>query len=689
MAHGFTLTFGGTAVTINEVVVTTPAAGSDASATGGFALHISGLKGGIDTESGTFRFLAGAVTLAPPVADALGLSDEQSSGVVGRLEMRGLATWIAGDRPIGQLSYARRESESQPGSTELHTVASGAGASGPDMTFCQLFGLSQYARTAGFVGMALATTSWNIGTAPSEWYANPDVRHPFIVSNVFRLEDGRFEQIGQSWVKHGFCAVDNEQCSTSCHGTGCTSLGVGCTDTYSADLNATQSLLGPRSEINPWSGAFVFEGSHLDSSHSHSAIDHLLLMHDSDLNPGDHENAIFFAESYYVVPDDVDVSNNFAHKPVTFSGPVNGEWDIGMSGASAAPLVGPALTSWDGASFTLLAQELPVVEFESPDGRCLLGATATPIDDTTWHYEYALYNIDMDRKVGGFRIPVPDNATITNAGFHYPFVFGDVYGNTDWEWGRDENGVYWHTNDNPCRWGTLYNFRFDADVPPADTTVTLTHFEPGLPETVTGTTLGPRLVSWPAPRFEPPLKNRYLSFFAGVREEEAETVQALRLRCREHSEHTWWVDVPDANGVCRLSCEPVFRDWGRKRLHIGDLPVKAGLTYEIQGLPEGGDHSRESEFSELAILTTTAVNGDVTGGYRKGYGWLPPDGLATFLDIQAVWRGYAGEPSAPDVLRIDIGAGVPDGLIDMRDVEAAVRAFEYPGQLSGNLPACE
>ena len=55
----------------------------------------------------------------------------------------------------------------------------------------------------------------------------------------------RFEQIGQSWLKHAFTALQDNVC-----GFGCTPastaliLASGCSDPYSASLNAGQSGLG-------------------------------------------------------------------------------------------------------------------------------------------------------------------------------------------------------------------------------------------------------------------------------------------------------------------------------------------------------------------------------------------------------------------------------------------------------------
>ena len=64
-----------------------------------------------------------------------------------------------------------------------------------------------------------------------------------IPMNMYRLKvvDGaqRFEQIGQSWMKHGFTALQFDACDFGCtpHPNG-TRLGVGCSDPYSVGLNA-------------------------------------------------------------------------------------------------------------------------------------------------------------------------------------------------------------------------------------------------------------------------------------------------------------------------------------------------------------------------------------------------------------------------------------------------------------------
>ena len=104
---------------------------------------------------------------------------------------------------------------------------------------------------------AMGTVSCNIGTVPLNWIAGTN-QHPVIGQSLYRLQNGRFEQIGISWLKHGFTALAQNLCATCNNpGTG-TLLGVGCSDPYSASLNGSQSGLGSRSEVNAATGVFTY-----------------------------------------------------------------------------------------------------------------------------------------------------------------------------------------------------------------------------------------------------------------------------------------------------------------------------------------------------------------------------------------------------------------------------------------------
>src|SRR4030095_10037100 len=117
-------------------------------------------------------------------------------------------------------------------------------------------GLAQFGSSAGTqVGLAVGTDSCNFGVENLHWFANPDQEHPVIAQNLYRMSGGpnnddRFEQIGQSSVKHAFTALTNNICSLGCNGVGGSNLGSGCSDPYGASLNSGPNLGSPAC-VNP------------------------------------------------------------------------------------------------------------------------------------------------------------------------------------------------------------------------------------------------------------------------------------------------------------------------------------------------------------------------------------------------------------------------------------------------------
>ena len=93
----------------------------------------------------------------------------------------------------------------------------------------------QFGSSGTQVGLAVGTTSCNNGNVDLNWFALPQVDHPVIPQNLYRMSGGatnteRFEQVGQSWLKHAFTALTGNACGFGCNGVGGTHLGVGCSD---------------------------------------------------------------------------------------------------------------------------------------------------------------------------------------------------------------------------------------------------------------------------------------------------------------------------------------------------------------------------------------------------------------------------------------------------------------------------
>lgn len=373
---------------------------------------------------------------------------------------------------------------------------------GADLAITNFGDMRQVGRLDDEIACGMSSTLCNLGLEPLDWFANPDPRHPMLVFNMYRLEHDRIQQLGQSWAKHGFGAAQADICGVGClpH-TNNTRLGTGCADVYGTATNVDRHNIGPRREIDPWTGSFTFEGSHIDENYDaeYSPVDLRLRVKDEDLDPQTHPTAQFFGELYAVAHDDTDHMNSLGWEPVGVQGQPGGTWSFDADSFEAT--FGPALDAWEGATRTVIPEE------PESDGRVIVAMKATPIHDGLWHYEYAIYNLDLSRGVGSFTVPVSPRARVDAVGFHAVESHGEGYGNEPWTVSRGDDGLTWATQPfevneaaNPLRWGTLYNFWFDADAEPADTMLTVGVYGPGDPSTFSGASRGPDAAGVPFKR---------------------------------------------------------------------------------------------------------------------------------------------------------------------------------------------
>ncbi len=117
--------------------------------------------------------------------------------------------------------------------------------------------------------------------------------------------------------------------------------------------------------------------------------------------------------------------------------------------------------------------------FDGDGGMYTLGWKVTDNGDGTWHYEYAVQNVNSHRSGASFSVPVGSGVNVTNIDFHdVDYHSGDGFGGSnydgsDWAVTLGPGSVSWATqietanpNANALRWGTMYNYRFDADSGP-------------------------------------------------------------------------------------------------------------------------------------------------------------------------------------------------------------------------------
>ncbi|MBI1302848.1 MAG: hypothetical protein GC172_03545 [Phycisphaera sp.] len=343
---------------------------------------------------------------------------------------------------------------------------------------------------------AIGTTSCNIGTAPLEWYASPDNRHPFIPMNAFKYRNGRFEQIGQSWGKHGFTALQQTLCG-SCQSSGTGSLlGIGCSDPYSSSLNGSQSGLGARHEINAATGSFP--GTYNSGMPSAQAtIGRRLQIRATDLDPALNSGASYIFEAQYIHQQDATAGNkmnNASYRTFTVG-------SVGSNGARALTLTGPTVQQKPAImAWPLLDPNATLTQVDVPnDGRFIAGVSVRDNGNGTWRYEYAVHNLNSHRSGRSFSIPVPAGVTVTGVGFKdVDYHSGEPFSNTDWTAQVSGGAVTWtggsfaqSPNSNALRFATMYNFWFDADQPPTGIAATLGLFRPGTPDSVTIDLKGP------------------------------------------------------------------------------------------------------------------------------------------------------------------------------------------------------
>ena len=427
--------------------------------------------------------------------------------------------------PVGKISVG---ANMQP--VEIQTIVNGetksvvmpplqhaAGAeapalvAGPDVIVGSVDSVQQPtgATNGNFVGLGVGTTSCNNGDQPVDWFQLPNTDHPVIPQNLYRMSGGtsnnqRFEQLGQSWMKHAFFALEDDQCNFGCNTSGCSTgsqLCSGCSDTYDASLNYNQDGIGSRAWVNPFTGSFP-SGANNHTGHNHTGTSHRVTVAMSDLDPPQNPGATYFGEAQYIAPSEYawcqshpgqcNMYNNVSYRQFTVSG---GPSNFTFSPVGSTFRMHPAIMAWTGATVNQVQPD------PGNDGIWFMGYKVTNPTTGVWHYEYALYNENLDRSIQSFSVPLGAGANISNTAFHAPpqepgwandGTFNNLgYSSMSWTVTQAAGSITWNSetfaqnqNANAIRFGTLYNFRFDADQPPQSANATVGYFKTGSPMTV-------------------------------------------------------------------------------------------------------------------------------------------------------------------------------------------------------------
>jgi hypothetical protein len=187
------------------------------------------------------------------------------------------------------------------------------------------------------------------------------------------------------------------------------------------------------------------------------------------------------------------MSNNASYRQYSVSGTTN----FSFSPVGNTFRTQSAINAWTGATVNRLEPD------PGNDGIWFMGYKVTNPSAGVWHYEYALYNMNLDRAIQSFTVPLSPEANLTNIEFHAPpqepgWSNDGTFNNQGYSsaaWSNDYHpgttSITWNCetfaqnqNANAIRWGTLYNLRFDANVPPQSVNATVGFFKTGSPMSV-------------------------------------------------------------------------------------------------------------------------------------------------------------------------------------------------------------
>ncbi len=410
-------------------------------------------------------------------------------------------------------------------------AASGAAIAAPDVIVGDLPNISNYTSggpitvstyegqsNVALRAYAVGTTSCNLGTTPLTWIdEGSSVLYPVISQNLYRLSNGRFEQVGQSWLKHGFCALNGNVCATcsSQSNPACDYLMPGCSDPYGSSLNGSQGGLGPKREVNSTTGAFPssWNGASIPlAGDASGTLTKRLIVRDSDLATA---GAQYFISSTYVHAEDAAAGtddNNQSYRSVNVGAApardliLTSTTQRGKAAIYAWKELGTVSTADDDAAVNISTADVP------SDGRYLVGAKVIDLGSGNYRYEYAVQNHNSDRAARAFRIPIPAGAVLTSTYFNDVEYSNDPsgtgYDGADWTitnaggfvtfeatqaypGGPNPSSLPTNALANALRWDTIYNFSFTTNVAPTNGLAEIGLFKPGVGDAITVATTIP------------------------------------------------------------------------------------------------------------------------------------------------------------------------------------------------------
>lgn len=340
--------------------------------------------------------------------------------------------------------------------------------------------------TSDLTRVALAPSALlrNAGTADVPWFQaiRPDGRvgpHPYLAMNMYRIQNGRIEQIGASDVKHAFFALNND-----CDCPGDQILYATCTDLYAASTNGDFLHLAPRDEVTAFTGAWTSLGSHFDgepvddfrshsgSSSEHDPFDHRLVVDVAEISDPE---ASYFVDAWYIVGGDINLFNSMGYRQVRPN--LNGaNWSFTLISAQTP---GSVLDQW---ADPLIENEGSIHRvIDTGEGRYAVAGKTEDLGQAQ-RFHYTLFNYDFDRQLNRFEVPIPAGATLSEIHAYD----GDTLLDNDWTSEQTEDRLIWSAPaEQGLDWDRMISFSFEMAANSELGTATIGYLETG--ETMTNT----------------------------------------------------------------------------------------------------------------------------------------------------------------------------------------------------------
>ncbi len=353
-----------------------------------------------------------------------------------------------------------------------------------DVQVFNVIGVTKWGSAGGITAYSFGSDMCNAGDADLPFEATSQ-HHPLIVENLYRARDGRFEQIGMSWAWHSFSALAQGACG-SCNGHSGSVLGAGCNSSDTASAIGQQAMLGPRSEVDGFSGLFAYPFA--TRGQSGPVLFKRLQVVNEDLNPATNPGATYYAEILVVTPDDAGTlhsANNAGARRVVVGPLSGGGYTLTTSGATSVGI--PAIVAWAAADASVALHTIDV----PGDGRFYVVSHVADLGAGRWRYDYAVFNHNSSRAAAALRLPAP-GAVLSDIRFHdVAYHSGELYSDLDWLATFSGGELAWRAQaiepaelGNALRWATAYSFSFIADRPPTRGPVALDLFAAGDPASV-------------------------------------------------------------------------------------------------------------------------------------------------------------------------------------------------------------